>query len=364
MTAIDGVYLNPGERVLLKNQTTPSENGIFIAQTPSGLVRSTDATFDSSTGAGTLTKGSFTFVEHGTNAGHGFVVSELSVSGGVWYNNWTQFSDSAAYITSVGDNLAVVNGLLSLGTDVVITDSTQTLSNKTLENPTLTLSYDVEGLPVSFTVDAEELSHLNGVTSPIQTQLNAKQGTLTEGTAINIFNGTVSVDVAALAGTGITYNAVDDTLEAAPAYISSVDASFAVSGSGELSLSDTITIASVELTDSVASVTAASDVFGNASTSTYASGSAVTVGTLPTGAEVADVFVTLKTDNGIEVNSRTSKLTYVNTGGDAPTWTEYGIIVSGSFPATTISFDSSGNIIANVTGATTYSAKGVVTILK
>ena len=174
MTAIDGVYLNPGERVLLKNQTSPSENGIFIAQTPSGLVRPTDATFDSSTGAGTLTKGSFTFVEHGTHAGHGFVVSELSVSLGVWYNNWTQFSDSAAYITSVGDNLAVVNGLLSLGTDVVITDSTQTLSNKTLENPTLTLSYDVEGLPVSFTVDAEELSHLNGVTSPIQTQLDDK----------------------------------------------------------------------------------------------------------------------------------------------------------------------------------------------
>lgn len=359
MTAIDGVYLNPGERVLLKNQTTPSENGIFIAQTPSGLVRSTDATFDSSTGAGTLTKGSFTFVEHGTHAGHGFVVSELSVSGGVWYNNWTQFSDSAAYITSVGDNLAVVNGLLSLGTDVVITDSTQTLSNKTLENPTLTLSYDVEGLPVSFTVDAEELSHLNGVTSPIQTQLNAKQGTLTEGTAINIFNGTVSVDVAALAGTGITYNAVDDTLEAAPAYISTVDASFSVTD-GELSLSDTITIASVELTDSVANVTAASDVFGNASATAYDMGSNKTIGTLPTGAEVADVFVTLKAGT----TSRTSKLTYVNTGDDAPTWTEYGIIVSGSFPATTISFDSSGNIIANVTGATTYSAKGVVTILK
>lgn len=173
--------------------------------------------------------------------------------------------------------------------------------------------------------------------------LSTKQDVLTAGNNIVISGNTISADIPA-------------------AYISSVDASFAVTN-GELSLSDTITISSVELTDSVGNVIAASDVFGDANYS-YSGGSNVTVGTLPTGSEVADVFITLKMAVGASIFSRTSKLTYVNSGSDAPTWTEYGIIVSGSFPSTTISFDSSGNIIANVTGSDPYSAKGVVTVLK
>jgi hypothetical protein len=181
------------------------------------------------------------------------------------------------------------------------------------------------------------------VSTATQAALDLKQDELTAGTGIDITDGTISSTVVGL--------------------VETVDSSFVVTD-GELSLSDTITIASVELTDSVASVTAASDVFGNASESTYAMGSAVTIGTLPTGADVADVFVTLKATISGDSVSRTSKLTYVNTGGDAPTWTEYGIIVSGAFPATTVGFDSSGNITANVTGSGNYAVKGVATILK
>jgi hypothetical protein len=202
------------------------------------------------------------------------------------------------------------------------------------------------------------------VIASLQNVASGKQNTLIEGLGIDITGNTISTNNAeianAIAGPGITFDALTGTLQAAPAFIESVDSSFVVT-SGELSLSDAISIGSVELTDSVANVTAASDVFGNGSTATYAMGSAVTIGTLPAGTDVADVFVTLNTGT----NSRTSKLTYVNTGGDAPTWTEYGIINSGSFPATTISFDSSGNILANVDGAPgTYSAKGIVTVLK
>lgn len=299
---IDGVNLNAGERVLLKDQTDLSENGIYVADTAStALVRAADAIPGT-----TLSKGSFTFVEQGTNAGHGFVVSTIEPTP-TQSIIWTQFSDSGNYITSVDTNLSVTNGLLSV-------------------------------------------------------DLSSKQNAFTVGNGLQFATATeLSVDLNAIAGTGITVNG--NQLEAAPAYITSVDASFAVTN-GELSLSDNITIASVELTDSVANVTAASDVFGDASTSAYAMGSAVTIGTLPTGAEVADVFVTLKSVVAGTTTSRTSKLTYVNTGGDAPTWTEYGIIVSGAFPSTTVGFDSSGNITANVTGSDTYSVKGVVTILK
>jgi len=138
-----------------------------------------------------------------------------------------------------------------------------------------------------FRINPNVISTLQGIAS-------GKQNLLTEGLGIDIVGNTISTNMSdianAIAGTGITYDSMTGTLTAAPGYISSVDASFAVSGSGQLSLSDNITIASVELTDSVANVTAASDVFGDASLSAYTGGSAVTVGTLPAGTDVADVF--------------------------------------------------------------------------
>ena len=444
--SIGGVTMDAGQRVLLKDQTSATQNGIYVVAGEIGsftLTRSEDA--DSN---GEFNVGAFTFVEQGTHAGKGFVVTSSPFLG-MGNVVWTQFSEAGSFITSVSSELDVTSGVLSINT---------TLTDKTLESPTVTISnsisvpssssnliygssggtpfvafstnvnlalgslsigttvtipsglvgagtYTITSLtdPVGFsspfvgytisdpenalsnvfmggggdsiatgytivvaagstTISSTELSYLDGVSSNIQAQLDAKQATLQFGNGIAIdISNTLSIDLNDIAGTGITVNG--NQLEAAPAYIESVDASFAVTD-GELSLSDTITIASVELTDSVANVTAASDVFGNANTSTYAMGSAVTIGTLPTGAEVGDVFVTLKATSAGVTSSRTSKLTYVNTGGDAPTWTEYGIIVSGAFPATTVSFDSSGNIIANVTGSSTYSVKGVVTILK
>lgn len=190
------------------------------------------------------------------------------------------------------------------------------------------------------------------------TTVGGKQDALTASTGINLSGSTISVDLAGIAGTGITVT--DNKLTAAPGYISSVDASFAVTD-GELSLSDTITIASVELTDSVISVTAASDVFGG--TNNSGDGTNAIVGTLPTGTEVADVFMTITATIAGTTVSRTSKLTAVFTGSDAPTWTEYGIIASGWTSPVTVSFDSSKHILVNVDGPN-YNVKGVVTILK
>jgi hypothetical protein len=316
---VDGVGLETGDRFLAKNQTTASENGIYVF-TGSGYARAEDANSTAD-----LNKGAFTFVEEGTSAGKGFVVTAAGTLG-TDAITWTQFSEAGSFITSLANPspFTVSSGVLdiSLGSGLSIVANTLTANYVEIANAIAGSFLNFNNVAQAIDVDTSGIAN-------------------------------------AIAGPGITFDALTGTLQAAPAFIESVDSSFVVTA-GELSLSDAISIGSVELTDSVANVTAASDVFGNGSTATYAMGSAVTIGTLPAGTDVADVFVTLNTGT----NSRTSKLTYVNTGGDAPTWTEYGIINSGSFPATTVSFDSSGNILANVTGSSTYSAKGIVTVLK
>ena len=132
---IDGPYApQSGDRVLLKDQTNADENGIYVVNNSGSLERAADA--DPTTPVQNLNKGAFTFVENGNNSGKGFVLTTLDI--GIAGILWTQFSETGNYITSVGDNLSVTDGVLDLGANVVITDATQTLSNKTLSNPTIT----------------------------------------------------------------------------------------------------------------------------------------------------------------------------------------------------------------------------------
>lgn len=71
-SSIDGVTLASGDRILLKDQTSASENGIRVfSAAGSTLPRATDAN-----GAGEVTAGMFTFVTEGTaNTSTGWVLS-------------------------------------------------------------------------------------------------------------------------------------------------------------------------------------------------------------------------------------------------------------------------------------------------
>lgn len=71
---IDGVSVSDGERVLVKDQTTGSENGIYVCST-GAWSRSTDADENAE-----VTSGLTTFVEEGTaNAGAGFTLTTSGV---------------------------------------------------------------------------------------------------------------------------------------------------------------------------------------------------------------------------------------------------------------------------------------------
>ena len=74
---IDGVDLVAGNRVLVKNQTTASQNGIYKVAS-GNWSRTTDMA------TGSFAASAFTFVEEGTvNADNGFICTTNSCRGGV-----------------------------------------------------------------------------------------------------------------------------------------------------------------------------------------------------------------------------------------------------------------------------------------
>ncbi len=107
---VDGVVLAVDDRVLVKNQTSAAENGIYLVKS-GAWVRADDA------GNGELTAGSFTFVEEGTlNGDTGWVIStDGAITVGTSAITWTQFSGTGQI--TAGDGLAKNNGTLSVNVD-------------------------------------------------------------------------------------------------------------------------------------------------------------------------------------------------------------------------------------------------------
>ena len=107
--SIDGVTLQTGDRILIKNQTTASQNGIYNVNASGAPSRATDM----ATGANAA--GAFVFVEQGTtNAETGFVCTSDTGSAVVGTNNLTfaQFSGAGQIIA--GDGLDKSGNTLSV----------------------------------------------------------------------------------------------------------------------------------------------------------------------------------------------------------------------------------------------------------
>lgn len=104
---IDGITLTAGQRVLLKNQTTAAQNGIWVVTTPgSGANGVWDRATDFDTDA-EVTTGAFTFVEEGTTQGSsGWVLTTANpiIIGGASGTSlsFAQFSGSGTYIGGAG----------------------------------------------------------------------------------------------------------------------------------------------------------------------------------------------------------------------------------------------------------------------
>jgi hypothetical protein len=105
-SVIDGVTLATGDRILIKNQATGSENGIYTVNSSGAPTRATDANVSSE-----VTAGLFVFVSEGTaNGNDGYVLTTDDViTLGTTALTFTQFSGAGTYTAS--------NGVLLTGSD-------------------------------------------------------------------------------------------------------------------------------------------------------------------------------------------------------------------------------------------------------
>jgi len=151
---VDGITLAAGDRVLVKNQTLPAENGIYVVQASGQALRATD--FDTAT---EVASGDFIFVSYGTqNANSGWVQTNSPATIGTDAIAFVQFSGAGTYTagngldldgtifsidetvtatrtyvdTEVSDHADDVSGVHGVTGNVVGTTDSQTLTNKAL----------------------------------------------------------------------------------------------------------------------------------------------------------------------------------------------------------------------------------------
>lgn len=176
---IDGVPLSSDDRVLVKNQSDPIENGIYVVQL-SSWTRATD--FDNTT---TRTTGAFVFVEGGdTQGGTGWVVSTPdNPTVGTDANHWAQFSGGATLVA--GDGLTRTGNVLDVGGG---------------------LGIEVDATTVNLTGQALALHQLssNGIFVRTGTgTVAAREVVAPSGSAVSVSNGSgvsgnISIDVSAI----------------------------------------------------------------------------------------------------------------------------------------------------------------------
>ena len=165
---LDGVTLSTNDRVLVKDQSTASQNGIYVVG--SSPARADDLA------AGADAAGFFTFVEQGTvNADNGFVCTSNKGSAVVGTNNLTIAQFSGAGQITPGDGLDKSGNTLSVDLKAnggLVIESTEIAIDLAASSITGTLP--VSKL-TSVTSTASELNVLDGITSTTA-ELNLMDG--------------------------------------------------------------------------------------------------------------------------------------------------------------------------------------------
>ena len=174
--SIDNVTLTENMRVLIKSQSTTSENGIYIYNVATGLTRASD--YDT---AIEIDPGDFVFVTGGNNYNNtGWVQENVVTTLGTDPIVWIQFSGVGTY--TAGNGLTLTDNVFSINTGITADTSTaQTFTNKTLTSPKINED-------VALTATATELNTLDGITASTA-ELNILDGVTASSSELNILDG-------------------------------------------------------------------------------------------------------------------------------------------------------------------------------
>ena len=175
---LDGVTLATNDRVLVKDQSTASQNGIYIVG--SSPARADDLA------AGSDAAGMFTFVEQGTvNADNGFVCTSNKGSAVTGTNNLTFAQFSGAGQVVAGDGLDKSGNTLSLDLK----------SNGGLVIESTELAIDLAASSITGTLPVSKLTSLTSTVS----ELNVLDGITSTTSELNLLDGATSATSTTLA---------------------------------------------------------------------------------------------------------------------------------------------------------------------
>jgi hypothetical protein len=194
---IDGVALSVGDRVLVKDQTTASQNGIYVVAS-SSWTRSTDADAPAE-----LNPGTFVFVEQGTiNDNTGFVVvSDSVVTIGTDDINWTLFSASGTLIAGNGlskngytleVNVAGSGGI-ELSSDALQLKSTIAGTGLDYASGVLSLETTLAGLGLTYTAGVIDLNVATNGGLELDGSDNLQLKSTVAGTGLTLTSGVLDV---------------------------------------------------------------------------------------------------------------------------------------------------------------------------
>jgi hypothetical protein len=303
---LDGVTLATGDRVLVKNQSTGSENGIYVVKASGAPDRSTDADAGSE-----LTSNFAVFVEEGTvNADQGYTLTNNgSITIGTTALTFTQFTGLGQIIAGTG--LDKTGNTLDIDSTVTTNDGTQTLTNKSI---------------------------------------SGSANTITNVSLTSSVTGTLPV---ANGGTGITsLGAGIATFLETPSSANLASALTDEAGSGTVAFTNSPTFTTPTLGAAAATSIALPDALMGSALAT-ASDSATTIDTWSaTTYSSAKYIVQMKKGNDIEV----IEVLVTVDGLNNVYLTEYADVISNAVLGTTDAVYSGGNVLLQVTGASADTA--------
>lgn len=211
---VDGVVLALEDRVLVKNQNTPSNNGIYVVKA-TAWVLATDAD-----NAGELQAGSFVFVTSGQiNSNSSFVLTSAgTISPGVSDQNWVIFATAGLInagqgLVKNGNVLDVIGGagLAVNANNIELTGQTLALHNLTLNGlVTRTAANTLTSVTITGTTDQITVSDGAGILgNPTISMASTYKGQASITTVGNITTGEWKSNTAPI---GVSYGGTGTNL--------------------------------------------------------------------------------------------------------------------------------------------------------